>query len=676
MTDVKDDDPNKWTQGTYWPHGKWVCTECENRRNPKSYVQTRDADTGETRYNTVCTPCRSIEEQTRYKKEMAEAVAERQATRERKKELNKEFGQRVKERHKRHRKEKREATKIERELAEREMARRSLLAYVERHKDGYEAGWVHEDICRRLEKFMHDVEMGKSPRLMLWVPPRHGKSEISSVQFPGWVLGHHPEWEFMSTSYSVDLPLGFSRSIRARIKSEEHRALFPDLHLAKDSQSAESWRTTRGGGYRAAGVGGGITGMGAHIFIIDDPVKDATEADSETTRRTVKSWFGSTAYTRLAPGGGMLVIQTRWHDDDLSGWLETQMREAYRELSEMKAELLAMKKDLTRRREYEEYRKTVAEFEASIDRWEIVKYPAVATHDEYLDPVNGKIFSLEGTTKSESYLQRCKLLRRAGDALHPERFNKTLLSKYKRTMEPRHWSALYQQNPIPDEGLYFTKDIITLKPTPPPLEDMNIYVAWDLAISSKNEADWTVGIVAGHDWEDNIWILDMIRGKWMTHQIAENIVSTHKRYDAVQTGIEKGQLEHAIRPSLEKIMAEQGSYIALAEGDEALKPITDKAVRARPLQGRMQQHKVIIRSDQSWHETILQELLRFPGGVHDDIVDGMAWVTRMIINKQPPPKPNQALRGKYDYNGRHKSWKQRLNEMANGQNRPRNFMGR
>jgi predicted phage terminase large subunit-like protein len=530
-------------------------------------------------------------------------------------------------------------TDEEREALSRDAARRLLLHYIERSMPTYMPGWVHEDICRRLEKFVIDVEQQLSPRLMLWLPPRHGKSEIASVRFPEWVLGRHPEWEFISTSYSDDLPLSFSRRIRARLQEETYRVLFPKTELSKDTTSVEMWKTTRGGGYRAAGVGGGITGMGAHILMVDDPFKDQEQADSEVIREKVWDWFTTTAYTRLAPGGGICVVQTRWHDADLSGRLQENMHEVQKELSERYA--------ANRSKRDPEEVAALSELEKSYDRWDIVSYPAIATADEYFDRKTGRIVVGPASVPSTH-----KKLREKGEALHPERFNKTQLLKIKRVLQPRHWSALYQQNPVPDEGLYFTKDMFRYEPDVPNHKEMYVFVAWDLAIGLKQTNDWTVGVVGALDYDDNLHIIDMVRGRWTALQIAEAIIGTHVKYDATMTGIEKGVLEMSIKPQLEKLMLERRQYIALAEGEQALRPVTDKIARARPLQGRMQQGKVVLPERQPWVETLRGEFLRFPGGVHDDIVDASAWLARLVLGQAPPPKPKNTIK--------FTSWKEKL----------------
>ncbi|MCI0411097.1 MAG: terminase family protein, partial [Acidobacteria bacterium] len=335
------------------------------------------------------------------------------------------------------------------ELAARELARRSLLHYILRFNPDYLPGWFHEDLCRRLEQFLEDVKAGKEPRQMLWVPPRHGKSRTVSEEFPSWALGNYPDMEFIACSYGITLPLDFSRKVRARVREEEYQNIFQDTRIDPEHQNVEGWTTTEGGGYRPAGVGGGITGKGADILLIDDPFKDSEEADSETVRRGVWNWWGSTAYTRLSPKSGVLIIQTRWHDDDLSGRLLDQMRAAMREVEEV---CTIMKAEGRSEADIAEYRRSEEE---TIDKWDVISYPAIATNDEYLAP-DGLVVNkpAPGTRK----------LRAKGEALHPARYSLAKLKKKKRSMQPRHWSALFQQNPVPDEGEFFTKSMIHYAP--------------------------------------------------------------------------------------------------------------------------------------------------------------------------------------------------------------------
>jgi len=153
------------------------------------------------------------------------------------------------------------------------------------------------------------------------MPPRHGKSELASRKFPAFCLGRNPHWEVIAASYNSDLANDFGRDVRDVVNSSESQRLFPSLTLRQDSRAMDRWHTVDGGAYRAVGVGTAATGRGADLFLIDDPIKDRAEADSETTRERVWSWYRSTAYTRLSPNGRIVLIQTRWHEDDLAGRL-------------------------------------------------------------------------------------------------------------------------------------------------------------------------------------------------------------------------------------------------------------------------------------------------------------------------------------------------------------------
>lgn len=514
------------------------------------------------------------------------------------------------------------------ELARRELARRSLLQYIVQFNPGYLAGWVHEDICRRLERFLDDVLVGKGPRLMLFMPPRHGKSKIATEEFPSWILGKHPELEVIACSYGVTLPLDFSRKARTRVREEKYQKIFEGTQVDPEHQNVEGWTTTEGGGYRPAGVGGGITGKGADILIVDDPFKNHEEADSETVRQGVWDWWGSAAYTRLSPKSGALIIQTRWHDDDLSGRLLEQTRGALKEIEEI---CDAMRVEGATAEAIETYR---AEELETVDQWEIISYPAIAEHDEYLTE-DHKVIDFAAA--------KARLLRKKGEALHPARYPLARLRKIKRALQPRHWSALYQQNPVPDEGSFFTKGMIHYSP-PPDWRELPIVIAGDLAIGKKQENDWTVLGAACIDYEDRLHLLAVHRKRMGTFEIVEAILDMYERYksttQSVVIGIERGQLQLAIWDQLEKRMRERKLYPAF---DHELKPLTDKLVRARPLQGQMEQSRVCFPPGQPWAEQVIHELLRFPGGVFDDCVDMMAWMARMR-SRVFAPKPPKSRR--------------------------------
>ena len=494
-------------------------------------------------------------------------------------------------------------------LAKRMLMRRRLLRFTQETHPSYSAGWVHEDICRRLEKFSRDVTERKSPRLMLLMPPRHGKSELASIRFPAWHLGHNPSHEIINVGYNLDLPMKFSRRVREVVRDPIYGPIFPDTKLDPDSQSVEAWNTTQGGGFTAAGVGGGITGKGAHILIVDDPIKNQEDADSILVRDRLWDWYQSTAYTRLAPGGGVLVIQTWWSDDDLAGRLQTTMAK-----------------------------------DPQADQFEIIKYPALSEAWEYRDEDTGTIIRTPTEIDTQNpplgYGKNLTLLRPIDTCLHEDRYPTEALKRIRNSgMHPRIWSALYQQNPVPDEGMYFKKEFFKHLIGMPPPTNLNIYTAWDFAIGEKQQNDWTVGATIMQDENDNLYVLEIFRMKGDSFQIVEAILATAARWGSLPgtgylVGAEDGQIWRAIEPLLKKLMSERRQYFPY----EVLKPLSDKLARARPLQGRMQQGRVFFPQEAPWLAQAEHELLRFPAGAHDDVVDALAWCVRLCLDKSPPAR--------------------------------------
>lgn len=485
-----------------------------------------------------------------------------------------------------------------RELAKRELCRRRYLPFIMSFVPDYHAGWVHKDIAMRLEKFSDAVARKESPRLMLTMPPRHGKSQLTSKGFAPWHLGRHPTHEFIGCSYSGPLAMSFSRALRNIMRDPYYQRIFPGAVLDQDSQSVEQWNTTKGGGYTAAGIGGPITGKGAHILLIDDPIKNREEAESELNRERLWDWYTSTAYTRLAPGGGVIAIATRWHDDDPLGRL-------------------------------------LAEQDNGGDPWELVNYPAIAEEDEPY--------------------------RRKGEALHPERYDLAALNRIKRVIGPRDWSALYQQNPVAEDGSFFTKEMIHYyNPQDlPDLGSMLYYDVWDFAIGQKQYNDYTVGLKVGVDYNGCVWVLELLRGKWDALGIVDNLLSLQcrPRMKSMVVGLERGQIQLTMGPLLQKVREERKAYDFVIH--ECKPGKTDKVARARAVQGRMQQGMVKIPAGAPWTTTLVNELLRFPNGKNDDCVDVMAWLGQMLINMvalaPEKPKPKKSWRDKISTPTSHKS---------------------
>ena len=492
------------------------------------------------------------------------------------------------------------ASSPEQELAQRELCRRRLLPFIQRFRPKYNAGWVHADICRRLERFMRQVERGEEPRLLLMCPPRSGKSEIGSRHFAPWMLGQHPDWEIIAASHTSSLSMSFSRYIRDLMRNPAYGAVFPDAVLDPSSQSTENWNLTRGGGYLAAGVGTGITGRGAHVLLLDDLVKDIEAADSITIRDNTWEWYLSTAYTRLAPGGGVIGIMTWWSADDWAGRIQEAMNAG------------------------------------DGDKFEIVRYPAI---NEYGDEYVLEDDSIVEIQPGRLVPAGARMTRQQGTAIHPARYTTEAMLRIKRNLiaggQKRVWDALYQQNPVPDEGNFFNKEMFRYYGSPPARSELYVYQAWDFAISEGKESDYTVGVCIGQDHYDNLYILDVRRFRSGDGgYIIDEILDFAATWNADVLGFEDGQIWKAIEFQFQKRCEERRQYPSY----ELLKPLTDKMVRANPLKGRMQLGKVFFDKHAPYFTDLHKEFLHFPAGKHDDQVDAVAWTIRLTLSRSAPKR--------------------------------------
>lgn len=456
-------------------------------------------------------------------------------------------------------------------LRRRELARRNLLPFISEFKAGYSVGWVHKDICKRLKEFAEKVERGENPRLMLFMPPRSGKSEIVSRNFPAWFLGRNPDKEIIACSYASSLANSFSRKVRDILRDPAYKHIFPQCELDKDNQAVEQWMTTEGGGYVSAGVGGSIVGKGAHVLIIDDPVKGREEAKSEKTKESIRDWYTGSAYTRLAPGGGVLIIMQRWAEDDLAGWL----------LAEDAAN----------------------EDENTKESWEVVLYPAIAEQDEKY--------------------------RRKGEALHRERYDEKAFARIRRTVGERDWNALFQQNPLPDSGDYFKEEMFSMvgRSEYPSMDEMQVYAAWDLAIGEREENDFSVGFYIGVCPNKMIWILHVEKCKLDSKELTDKFFELDELYRPIMTGFEQGHIEKAIGPFLDEEMIRLGHYFTYEPLKVGRK---DKQVRATTIRGMMQRGIVHWDRNSVTQMDAKAEMLKFPNGKHDDHVDAIAHIGIMI----------------------------------------------
>lgn len=452
--------------------------------------------------------------------------------------------------------------KISRQVAIHELKRRAsrqrLSEFVKFTLSGYQMGWVHREICDALDAFIDDVTQGKSPRLIICMPPRSGKSELASRRFPAYALGRNPDLAIIACSHSADLASRFNRDVQRVIDSEPFAEVFPEVRLGGRAdgfvRTSDLFEIVdRHGSYRSAGVGGGITGMGADILIIDDPVKDRAEANSATVRQSVWDWYTSTAYTRLSPGGGVIVMATRWHMDDLIGRLIN------------------------------------ASETGQGDRFQVINYPAIAETDE-------------------SH-------RKTGDALHPERYPIERLLEIKKTIGSRDWEALYQQHPVPDGGAMFRKEWIRTwnAKTLPPVFDTRV-MSWDMTFKDTKTADYVVGQLWGVKGS-SYYLLDEVRGRMDFVRTRQVFVEFAKKHADVLTKLVEDKANGtAIINSLQS--AVNGLIpITPHESKEA------RASSVAPLFEAGNVYIPEDRNAHPWVDAFIRELLEFPSGAHDDQVD-------------------------------------------------------
>lgn len=512
------------------------------------------------------------------------------------------------------------------ELAQRELCRRHLLPYVQRFVPNYDPGWVHIDICERLEKFYDDVEKGLSPRLMLFMPPRHGKSELASVNFPSWAMGKNPRMKIIACSYASDLATDFSRAVRDRVRYDPaYHALFPGTTLNRSQESVANWATEKGGQYVAAGVDGPIGGKGGRIMIMDDPVKNREDADSAAFQNKCWSWFRSTFMTRTEPGGGILIIQTRWSDMDTSQRL---------------LDLMAQNDQA--------------------DQWEVIMYPALAEEDEYINMETREI--IRGPNQNDIANEPLRLLRKEGDPLHPARYPKKVLETYRITMGAREWNALYQQRPTPKDGIFFHASWI-IRRTAPAYQHMRHIMAVDLAIGEKHYHHQTAIVTGAIDYERYLHIRNVLLRKMSAHEIVDTILNIAQGLpNLMAIGIENGALKTSLQDQFRLETRKRNFFPTF---DNELTPVNDKEIRARPFQGLMQGGMVIFPSEEvGWYPMALHQLMRFPaaGEGKDDIVDALAWLGRMYFHVHPPmpPKPRRQNIG----------WREKLRQEQLGKRSP------
>lgn len=458
-----------------------------------------------------------------------------------------------------------------------EKAHRNFAAFILACHDDYLMGWFHREVCKALMQFYVDLKNGKKPRLILTAPPRHGKSQLISRDFPAWLFGIDPNLSIIAASYSSDLAVRMNKDVQRIMDGTQYADIFPDSILSKKRNAggyaSSAIRTMslfeipfKKGSLRSVGVGNGITGMGCDVLIIDDPFKDRKDADSPTMRRNVWDWYTSTARTRLAPNGGIIVMHTRWHEDDLAGRLIEKGKSGDGE------------------------------------NFVVINYPAIAEHDEKY--------------------------RKIGEALHTERYPIDELVRIKQTIGERDFAALYQQRPTPQTGGIFKKEWFKYWDWSDLREAKNRMTmhisSWDLTFEGGENNDFVCGgtmFKAGAD----IFVTDL---DWSHYDFPQQIRAIKN-------------LNERQKPSFTLIEAKANGSAAIAtlkreiSGIIPIKPTESKVQRANAIAPYVEAGNIWLPNPKyfPWVNRFVDELCTFPSAAHDDAVDFLTQGVNYLMQK-------------------------------------------
>jgi predicted phage terminase large subunit-like protein len=527
-------------------------------------------------------------------------------------------------------------------------------------------------------KYLQRVTDGTCKRLMIFMPPRHGKSELVTVRYAGWRLWNDPKLKIIVSSYNQKLADRFSRGIRKLLSEEEDKrsavagvppsilttpsrkkrvppflrqggekdnsqlpslskegwqpdAFYPadgvvtappdiqaiDTHarlrqrcdhpqcggIAADHiyqpdgkaepfrtsggtaagrmfpktrtiNTASQWETAVGGGVKAVGVGAGVTGFGGQLIIIDDPVKSRAEAESPTYRERLWDWYRNDLYTRLEPNAAVILIQTRWHQDDLAGRL-------------------------------------LQEMQTGGDHWEVVDLPALS------EPAA----VAAGSDKSDP------LGRPVGAALCPDRFDETKLADIQRQLGSYNFAALYQQHPTPAEGGIFKRAWFTKFVDRAP-DGLRWKRGYDLAVSTKTTACFTASFRVARDAATgNLYIADGFRERIEYPDQKRYIIDRLLSERDTEHGIEKAIHGEALIQDLRQETRVFGKHM------RGIDVTNDKVTRALTWAPLAEEGKVILVRG-PWNRAFLDEIANFPAGAHDDQIDAVSLAFSMLENKR------------------------------------------
>ena len=426
--------------------------------------------------------------------------------------------------------------------------------------------------CVRLAHILQKVADGDLLRLLVFMAPRHGKSELVSRLLSAYFLYRYPERWVGINSYAADLAYTFSRAAKDNY-------LYADGVIREDASAVKHWETGEGGGMWAAGVGGPIAGKGFDLGIIDDPVKNAEEASSDVIRKKQKDWFDSTFSTREEPGAAIIIIQTRWHEDDLSGYI-------------------------------------LSKEEEEPEHWHIVHFEAIK---EAEPPEYPETCTVEPDPREE------------GEALAPLRYPIEKLEKFARRIGSYFFGALFQQRPKPHEGNLFKRDWFELITHVPSRCRRVRY--WDKA-GTEGGGAFSCGVLVAFDSQTKIYYIeDLVRGQWSAAR-REAIIKQTAELDAAAYGKLRVEIWVEREPgsggkeSAEATITNLAGFIIKAD-----RPTGDKVLRARPLAAAAEVGNVKVKNA-SWARDYLDRMGAFPYGTYKDDADATSGAFNKLATNQ------------------------------------------
>jgi predicted phage terminase large subunit-like protein len=340
----------------------------------------------------------------------------------------------------------------------KEEARNDLLFYMQTCDPNYIISKVHGLIARKLMA----VAEGSIRRLIITVPPRVGKSRCSCIEFPSWTYGKYSKKEFIISGHNTDLPVKSSRACRNRMADiHTYQEIF-DTRIAAGNAGVEEWSTSNGGSYMAVGMGGGVLGRGADVFILDDIVKGFEMAHSANQLEKAWGWMWTDVFTRLSPTGAVILIMSRLSVDDPIGRMLDPKRIAKMEADN---DVLASEK------------------------WEVINLPALAGQN---DPLG----------------------RKPGESIFPERWSADKYRNIRATSLAYVWAAMYDGNPVVMGGNYIPVACFQIiEPNQLP-DGLRWFRSWDLATRADQIHDETATVSGAMDGSDNLYLRNMEHGRW------------------------------------------------------------------------------------------------------------------------------------------------------------------